>query len=44
MTWAFPTVALIARCRECGREFNVLDEAEADEWNNGHDCEEAEDV
>jgi hypothetical protein len=34
--------ALIARCRECGREFDLLDPAQADEWNYGHDCEEVE--
>lgn len=27
------------KCRECDREFNLLDEDQADEWYYGHDCE-----
>lgn len=30
------------RCPECGRYFDLLDEGDADEWANGHDCEDAE--
>lgn len=26
-------------CVECGRVFDMLDEADAEEWNYGHDCE-----
>lgn len=26
-------------CYECGREFNLLIEEEAEEWFYGHDCE-----
>lgn len=29
-----------ARCPECGRVFDLTDEADADEFYNGHDCEE----
>lgn len=28
-----------AMCYECGRVFNILIDEEADEWFNGHDCE-----
>ncbi len=28
-----------ATCPECGRVFNLLDEDDADEFYNGHDCE-----
>lgn len=28
-----------ARCPECGRRFDLTDEADADEFFNGHDCE-----
>ena len=28
-----------ARCSECDRTFDLLDEDEAAEWNYGHDCE-----
>lgn len=27
------------RCRECGREFNLADRIDAEEWAFGHDCE-----
>jgi len=27
------------KCVECGRRFNLLVEAEAQEWAYGHDCE-----
>jgi len=26
-------------CPECHRVFNLLDEADAEEWAYGHDCE-----
>jgi ferredoxin-like protein FixX len=26
-------------CIECGRNFVLTDEGDADEWQNGHDCE-----
>jgi hypothetical protein len=29
-----------AQCIECLRVFNLLDEADVDEWYFGHDCEE----
>lgn len=28
-----------ARCPECGRVFDLLDEEEAEEFYYGHDCE-----
>jgi hypothetical protein len=28
-----------ARCVECGRVFDLMDEVDADEWFYGHDCE-----
>lgn len=28
-----------AKCQECGRVFNLLDETEAEEYAYGHDCE-----
>ena len=28
-----------AKCRECDRVFNLLDEVDAEEWYYGHDCE-----
>lgn len=27
------------RCPECGRVFDLMDEDDADEFFNGHDCE-----
>lgn len=30
---------LITTCAECGREFDLANEEEADEFHNGHDCE-----
>lgn len=27
------------KCPECGRVFDLLDEADAAEWAYGHDCE-----
>lgn len=27
------------KCRECGRVFDLMDEDDADEFYNGHDCE-----
>lgn len=32
-------IRLVETCDECGREFNLLDLADSDEWANGHDCE-----
>ena len=29
-----------AKCAECGRVFDLLDEEEASEFYYGHDCEE----
>lgn len=31
-----------AKCQECGRVFDLLDEEEASEFYYGHDCEEGE--
>lgn len=28
-----------AKCVECGRVFDLLDENDANEWFYGHDCE-----
>jgi len=28
-----------ARCKECGRAFDLLDAEDAEEWHHGHDCE-----
>jgi hypothetical protein len=28
-----------ARCPECHRVFDLLDEVDAEEWAYGHDCE-----
>lgn len=28
-----------AKCGECGRVFDLLDEDDAGEWYYGHDCE-----
>lgn len=33
-------ITTTAHCPECDREFDLLDEEEADEFYNGHDCEE----
>lgn len=30
-----------ARCSECGRVFDLLDEEDAQEWAYGHDCEDS---
>lgn len=32
-----------AKCVECGRVFDLLDEEEASEWFYGHDCEATDD-
>ena len=32
-------VQTTARCRECSRVFDLLDEMQAQEWDYGHDCE-----
>jgi len=29
-----------AKCQECERVFDLLDEDDAEEWYYGHDCEE----
>jgi ssDNA-binding Zn-finger/Zn-ribbon topoisomerase 1 len=29
-----------AQCEECGRVFDLMNEEEASEFYNGHDCEE----
>lgn len=29
-------------CPECKRKFDLFDEVDADEYYNGHDCEEVE--
>ena len=34
MDWHFIRV-----CAECKREFDLLDEVDAQEWSYGHDCE-----
>lgn len=34
-----PTIPTKARCPECGRVFDLLDEGDAEEWFYGHDCE-----
>lgn len=28
-----------ARCIECGRVFDLLEDLDAQEWTYGHDCE-----
>ena len=30
---------IIAECDECGKEFNLLDEEQVNEYAFGHDCE-----
>lgn len=30
---------MLAKCVECGRMFDLLDETDANEWSYGHDCE-----
>jgi len=30
---------VIRKCVECKREFDMLNEVDADEWLYGHDCE-----
>lgn len=34
------TVQTKAKCRECGRVFDLMNETDAGEWYYGHDCEE----
>jgi hypothetical protein len=29
----------MAKCVECGRVFDLLNEVDAEEWGYGHDCE-----
>ena len=33
------TIQTKARCVECARVFNLMDEDDAGEWYYGHDCE-----
>ena len=33
-----------ATCTECNRAFNLEDEADAEEWFYGHDCEEIPEI
>jgi NOL1/NOP2/fmu family ribosome biogenesis protein len=33
----------VPRCVECEREFDLMDEQQAEEWFYGHDCEPVED-
>jgi hypothetical protein len=32
-------IIITAKCDECGREFDLLDEGQAEEYAFGHDCE-----
>jgi hypothetical protein len=32
-------IQTIAKCPECLRVFDLLDEDDASEWSDGHDCE-----
>jgi hypothetical protein len=32
-------MAATRKCVECKREFDMLNEVDADEWLYGHDCE-----
>lgn len=34
---------MLAKCAECGRVFDLLDEEQASEFYFGHDCEETDD-
>ena len=34
-------LTMTATCPECGRTFDLADEAQAEEWYFGHDCEES---
>lgn len=34
-----PTISTKARCPECHRIFDLLDETDSQEWAYGHDCE-----
>lgn len=36
---AMATSTRLVRCVECGRVFDITDEADAAEWHYGHDCE-----
>ena len=29
----------IVTCRECGRTFDLMDDEDAADWHDGHDCE-----
>lgn len=35
MTEAF---RMVTTCEECGRDFDLLDEEQAEDWGYGHDC------
>ena len=30
---------ITAKCKECGRVFDLTDETQSQEWAAGHDCE-----
>lgn len=34
---------ITAKCGECGRVFDLLDDDDANEYYSGHDCEESDD-
>ena len=36
---ASKTARVSKTCPECGREFDMADETDAEEWHYGHDCE-----
>jgi hypothetical protein len=33
------TIQTMMTCPECGREFDLMNEDDANEWYYGHDCE-----
>jgi len=33
------TVRTKARCQECGRVFDLMEDVDAEEWHYGHECE-----
>ena len=34
-----PSILTKAKCRECSRVFDLLNDLDAQEWTYGHDCE-----
>lgn len=32
-------ISTLAKCPECSRVFNLLDDTDCQEWSYGHDCE-----